>query len=108
MAVQELICIFIAEIEEMRCWTVQCSAAPTFSVGFHSAGGVDGVSKQAVAGHLEPNHCSTAGTGVDPDPELEPLPGHVTDLKSLDGLQQLQGHPGHLHGVSVIVPLWQS
>lgn len=91
MAVQELICIFIAEIEEMRCW---CSAvprlAPTFSVGFHPAGGVDGVSKEAVAGHLQPHHRRAAGPRVDADPELESLPGHVADLESPDGLQQLQ------------------
>ena len=64
-------------------------SAPTFSVCLHPAGRVDGVSKQAVAGHLQPHHRGTAGPGVDADPELEPLPGHVTDLESLDGLQQL-------------------
>ena len=36
-------------------------SAPTFSVCLHPAGGVDGVSKQAVAGHLQPHHRGTAG-----------------------------------------------
>ena len=65
-------------------------SAPTFSVSLHPAGGVDGVSKQAVAGHLETHHGSTAGPSVDPDPELESLSRHVADLETLDGLQQLQ------------------
>ena len=105
---QELICIFIAEIEEMRSLTEESQPAPTFSVSLHPAGGVDGVAKQAVAGHLESHHGGTAGPGVDTDPELETFPGHVADLETPDGLQQLEGHPGHLHGMSVGVPHWQS
>ena len=89
MAVQELICIFIAEIEEMRCLTLQ-SKDPTFSVSLHPAGCVDSVSKQTVARHLETDHGGTARTRVDADPELEPLARQVADLETLDGLQQLQ------------------
>ena len=87
---QELICIFIAEIEEMRSLTEESQPAPTFSVSLHPAGGVDGVSKEAVAGHLETDHGGTAGPSVDADPELQPLARQVADLETPDGLQQLE------------------
>ena len=59
----------------------------TFSVGLHPAGGVDSVSKQTVARHLQTHHGRTARPCVDPDPQLETLARHVADLEGLDGLQ---------------------
>lgn len=109
----------------------------TLAIGFHARGCVDGVSKEAVAWHLETHHASThrpcaeekgavilgkpplarlcllppsslALTGVDANPQVQLLAGPVPDAECLDSLQKGESHAHNLMGMQLPVPDWQA
>ena len=61
---------------------------------FHSAGGVDGVPEQTVAGHLQSYHPCCTGTSVQPDPGGEGQIGGGGDILGGGGAIWGGGHMG--------------
>lgn len=101
----------------------------TFSAGLHTRRRVDGVTKQTITRHLQPDHtctdrtCRGAGygeqsawfpstpqasserlTAVEADPQLQLLVWSVPDREGADGVQQGQAHAGDLPAVQLPVP----